>query len=659
MKNNYQIGRLLHDIRVAKGITQSQVAYGIYGKASYSRIESGQQEPDKLLLDVLFERLGMSANQFGTSYTINEYLAIEWRYALLEAVSMHQWEETEDLLADFEEWLQGEGKQVGSEAFHRQFCAYIRLAMQIERETKENLEEQILTAIRYTVKDFAPEHFDHFLYGAQEMALLNLLAEGWFDAGKQEESVQFLYALLEYVELRIEDDMAACRFYPEMVLSLASKLQKMGRLAELDVCEKGIQMLQRAHRMNGLEGLLHLRLIGMADKESETEEERRQRILYRKGERILKVLREYFGIKNRKKVYSLLKVGTRGYVIGEQILRIRTSLGLTQKVLGEGICAEETLSRIERGVSRTKVLSYRKVMERLGVDSYRFQPAIETTDYQMHLILGAYVAHIEMAEYEEAEKKLQVLERNLDRESPINRQMLLKNRAIMGEVHGRITPEEEEDLLWEALYMTVPRRADLSMWPLNQEEVMILNNIAISLVNQNKRAEAVKLLAQVKGCLEFSAQELIRYRNETEENGTGLMYHLTSYLLITENLINFTGSEGRYEEALQIAADLIRYSYLGDAIYTLRSMIYEYAWNTEQILEQKCRDIREIAGVCMPLYYWSYLLAELTGQSMRTELIKERCTRKYGRLWSDFFEKAEELENVQVNNINRKNGNPK
>ena len=102
---HYHIGYLLRDIRRAKGITQNQVAYGLYGKSSYSRIEAGKQDPDKLLLDVLFERMGVSVNQFGTNYTIEEYMELERRNGILRSLEARKWKQVQKELQEYEQWV--------------------------------------------------------------------------------------------------------------------------------------------------------------------------------------------------------------------------------------------------------------------------------------------------------------------------------------------------------------------------------------------------------------------------------------------------------------------------------------------------------------------------------------------------------------------------
>ena len=53
-----QLGKLVGEIRKEKGIRQLELCQGICSVSMLSRIEQGKKEPDKMLLEALFERLG-------------------------------------------------------------------------------------------------------------------------------------------------------------------------------------------------------------------------------------------------------------------------------------------------------------------------------------------------------------------------------------------------------------------------------------------------------------------------------------------------------------------------------------------------------------------------------------------------------------------------
>ena len=65
-----------------------------------------------------------------------------------------------------------------------------------------------------------------------------------------------------------------------------------------------------------------------------------------------------------------------------------------------------------------------------------------------------------------------------------------------------------------------------------------------------------------------------------------LEYNATAYLLIVENLVNSLGSDGEYEEALKLAEEAPPLAYRMQRPYTVSSLLYEIAWNTEQKMEQ-------------------------------------------------------------------------
>lgn len=68
-----QMGKLLRQLRKQQGLTQEELGKGIISKPELSRVENGLREPDILVLDALFKRLGASLEYFELVVTNREY----------------------------------------------------------------------------------------------------------------------------------------------------------------------------------------------------------------------------------------------------------------------------------------------------------------------------------------------------------------------------------------------------------------------------------------------------------------------------------------------------------------------------------------------------------------------------------------------------------
>lgn len=52
------IGEMIYKLRNAAGISQKELASGLLSIAELSRVEKGEREEDKFILEALFQRLG-------------------------------------------------------------------------------------------------------------------------------------------------------------------------------------------------------------------------------------------------------------------------------------------------------------------------------------------------------------------------------------------------------------------------------------------------------------------------------------------------------------------------------------------------------------------------------------------------------------------------
>lgn len=68
-----QVGKMLRQLRKQQGLTQEELGAGIISKPELSRVENGLREPDILVLDALFKRLGASLEYFELVVTNREY----------------------------------------------------------------------------------------------------------------------------------------------------------------------------------------------------------------------------------------------------------------------------------------------------------------------------------------------------------------------------------------------------------------------------------------------------------------------------------------------------------------------------------------------------------------------------------------------------------
>ena len=71
------VGRVLYDTRKELGFSQDEVCYGLCSKSFFSRIEKGETEPDYLLVEALFTRMGVDAPKGLVPLTVEHFRRIK------------------------------------------------------------------------------------------------------------------------------------------------------------------------------------------------------------------------------------------------------------------------------------------------------------------------------------------------------------------------------------------------------------------------------------------------------------------------------------------------------------------------------------------------------------------------------------------------------
>ncbi len=667
-EKDIHMGALFSWIRKLQGLERKQVCYGLYDSATCARFEEGSLEPDSFVLEVLFERIGASLGEYGTLYSLPEYLFLERRNEIVYALRKGFWGAVKQLLQEYEREIEealGEHTRrntqgIGKEELHRQFIGYIWNALWMEQGDRSDRREELLTLLRLTVPGFSFEQIQSFLYGKQEQAILILLAEQECRQGKYgkcyperqsrlQTGIWLYQEILTYIETHCLDKKRLNYLYPETVLSLAEKLAEEKRYSELSVCEKGLVCLWEQHRMYGLKGLLRLSLLGW-EKGGVPVLEGEDPELYQKAILILDILQKNLEAiwRIRRCHYPLLNTVYRGQVLGERLLRLRLSKKRPLDEVCQDICEPERLSAIERGESKPTMKRFIRLMERLEADTCRFYPKIRTKRYDLILLATEIDMLISSRRYQEAEEELQKLKKGLEEENGqknvFNKQYLDSSYAIIEGELGKISREQELEMLLKAFHLTVNEGCDLRLWPLTKIEVEILNSISIALENLGDRKEAIRLLQEAKKRYHVTMSQLVKFREKSRmkekkgvvqyrEEGMKLEYNATAYLLVVENLVNSLGSDGDYDEALKLAEEAFPLAYQMQKSYVVSNLLYEIAWNTEQKMEQEKQDMAAIRKVCIPLFYQSYVIAAIAKQSADAKFIKKRCEKKYGVKW--------------------------
>lgn len=308
------------------------------------------------------------------------------------------------------------------------------------------------------------------------------------------------------------------------------------------------------------------------------------------------------------------------YNIGQFIYHSRKAIGLTQEELCHDengfLCfSVETLSRIERGKQRPNYRTMREIMKRLGKENCFCTPYLKTTDYRMLELERELKRVVTLNDYDEAERMLEQLENGLSLEYMTNRQFLIYMHALIDHKLGRITVEEELELLEKALQMTVhsygTRRFSFEI--LLPEEIVIVCNIAFCHGEMGNINKALELLEMLMKMLDDQTRQI--------------NYPSGVYEMVNRNRIKWLGEQGRYGEAIHECDKAIAKCIKKNVLFTLPSLYYARAYNMQELKESIPPHLRSGGNEIEFNYIECALLAELVQDSRGRDKALAKLTK--------------------------------
>lgn len=297
------------------------------------------------------------------------------------------------------------------------------------------------------------------------------------------------------------------------------------------------------------------------------------------------------------------------YQVGEVIRRTRESMGITQEKLSDGICSVENLSRIETGKVRPNRNTFEKLMERLGRSGEKYLPFVRGEDMETHILRDKVGALIGNCKYEEMEPFLDKLEEKLDMTDPINKQYILRVRALADYYLGKTTEKEKRVQLEYALRCTLPDYQDgiLPRQILTRIEVFTYCNIAVSYAEEGNLEKAIVMLRQIEKY--FQIEKI----DSTER--------AISEALALSNLAQCLGRQGRYIEARSVHEKVKKICIDNKRTSDLTREMYNIAYDDEML--------DELEEMCKTELLQAYYVARLCKNTTQIEHIRKHVKEIY------------------------------
>lgn len=225
---NFFLGEYIKQKRLDLGLTQEQLCDGICEPITLSRLENGKQTPSRNRINALLQRLGLPDDRY---FALMSKTELEMEALQKEIVACHVAEKVEE---GFEKLARFEKLTDSDDQIAQQFAlrSKVLLGGLDGRYTPQERIDLLIQAIRLTVPRFDLEEIEKFLYGQNEIKIINQIGIAHSDAGQNKKAAEIYYQLLRYIRKHFKETITSVGMLPLVLYNYARILNLCGRYEE-------------------------------------------------------------------------------------------------------------------------------------------------------------------------------------------------------------------------------------------------------------------------------------------------------------------------------------------------------------------------------------------------------------------------------------------
>lgn len=601
------IGEMIYKLRNAAGISQKELASGLLSIAELSRVEKGEREEDKFILEALFQRLGKSADEFEFILSKEEYHVLLLKNLIIRNLMDMNLSTVAVMLLEYHEMSLGK-RNICEQFFYQMRSVNYYLA----DRNREDLIKNLLYALEITMPEikWKQKKWERMYLCTQEIQLLLMLGCVWMENDEHHEALLLLENLLEYVYKNVTDAAERTKVYPKCAWLLGEIYYKQGKIKKAyKTCERGKECLSENGALIVMDKLLSLEEICLRQLGLESE----RRVVQNQ----LSAVKDLYRLADYKlpkeRILCLLMTSEHNEVVisNAMVREMRLSYGLSQEKLCEDICSRETLSKIESMRRSPNRKNLQAILKKMGEARECFYSFVVADDYEIYEKVRIYKRSRYKGEVEKTEMLLNEIEKGLDMNNPVNRQFVESNRLTARVKRNEISYKKAISELEKMLKYTMKNfKGDIYRVPY-REEFIILNNLALYNRFSGDMENAERLYEQI----------LKKY----EESVTEEMNHDISLFLLYINYTGLLEVMDKIDDAEKIGKRGLYF--MAECQSGETAAIH--LGNISCIYDKKntLKD-NELCEMCMRQSYWLQMLYHLEEDS---QIIKEVYKNKYSK----------------------------
>ena len=484
-KGGNELLDFINGLRKEKECSLRQLCEGLCSHGTIEAMEKGEWEPDKLLQDSILERLGIAAEDYVHGLGCMDYERWLDRMHILHSITFCRPDRAEELLEEY-----GRKYDIGRR-HERQF--WLAMKAQARRAVgcpREELYGLFREALGLTVPEWESASLDGHILSVKELNLL-LEAEHYRKGGERAGRYR---EIVEYIVHSGFDGLGMAKIYPKAVYFLCRAMAQAGEEEQdsglmLRHSGRAIEILREHGRMYYLWELAGLRGKLARERAEELEYRGRRdksesmRGLCREMEEWAQALEAAYaerGVPKETFEFCYLYVMRGECGVNDVIGIRRRMLGLSQRQLCQGICAEKTLRRIEKRESAPHKAIAVQLMERLGLPAELTQTELATSSRAARQMMTGLRNAVNAGDSEEAERLRQRIRELVPMEILCNQQVIQNKEVLSKWMQGKMDDREYLAQMQAVLELTLPYEAFLQggrIYLTRTEQACILNRM--------------------------------------------------------------------------------------------------------------------------------------------------------------------------------------
>lgn len=228
---SYQLGDIIHDLRVQQDMTQKELAGGLCDRSQLSKIESGQLYPGRLLSQSLLERLGLRANNFTffTSKREFDFAELKYQYGLYNI--HNEYDKLED---------QKEKFYTDEEKTNRLIRQAYLLHCSFAAPSNEERLEQLKEGLDYTFRGSWDTVYKHKGLTFAEATFFNKILQTYNSMGEYEKARALAVQLVNFHSQKTYEPDARWRVFEIVTYQYIYALFNLKDYAEIESIMNGL-----------------------------------------------------------------------------------------------------------------------------------------------------------------------------------------------------------------------------------------------------------------------------------------------------------------------------------------------------------------------------------------------------------------------------------